>query len=409
MKLVGAVILVFLLNISCATNTDIEGVREQLNGVTPNFSSLSPFVLPTDDPVIHAWHVRGIMPRTYASDYLVLDNKIWFVNEQGIHYYNFVECYEKTVGVTGIFNTMSVVGNNIWFSHNYLWGYHGEYPEKQVPLARYNIDSKQYIEYPTDLITGTNITVLESLGKVIICADNYLYQYDSLNDQLVKLSDYGELIWHIAGNEKTLAIYSSAHNGESLKLFDVYGAYESFIPADHLLESTITEMSIVGDELFILWGGEGETAGITYLNTLTKTWTHYIDMLSSDYTAIVEHKPIDGYAGTMWTREGDKVYVPLNNITPSILLEFSFEQRAFECIYTTERIICDAIPFNSGYLIAKSNGLVFFESAGNTDVVLDDMLVFRVIMIDTHSIVAVTENGLFLCSLGLSESMSRIN
>jgi hypothetical protein len=341
------------------------------------------------------WQTRNISPRLYGRDWIAVEDKLWYVDEQGIHCLNMEDGQQTAFGKANAYNSIFYVGGSLWFATNYLWGYYNEdFPEDQIPLARIDLLTEQYCEYPTGTFTGANATVLESLGEVIACADNQVFRYDKVNDQFIGMPEYGHDIWRIAGNEKIFATYAGTYPEYSLKLYQANGAATEYITADCLPDTFITEMLIAENELFICWGGEGEPAGVACLNTQTGTWVHFIDAMNqSDFSTPYNYTPISGYYGEIWARGEDSVYLPLTES----LCKFSFQQIEFECVYSAEKNIHDALPFQNGIIINQYYELVFLDYANNSEVILENMKVSEIIKKSQDTVLAITDQGIFEC------------
>lgn len=345
-----------------------------------------------------AWQIYHLAPRIYGQGWMLVANQLWYVNSEGIHYLDLKTGDETTVSTADKYNTIFAVDHSLWFACNYLWGDYFGFPKDQLSLAQYNLEAGQYHEYPVDYFCGANASVAEALGQVFVLEGGKLFQYDKAADQFNKATEYGEDIWRIAGNENLLVTYKDPHTGDFLRLYDESGGMVEYDPLEYLPGTYVTEMDIVKDTLFICWGGEGSPMGVSCLNTQTKAWLHYIDpMLEKDFTTPLEHIEITGSGGEIWIKGEDTVYLPLINASPKCLLKYSYAQQEFQLLYETEELICDATPFKNGHVIALLNKVVFLDSAGNINTILENSEVMRVIKKDEDTVLAITEEGIFEC------------
>ena len=389
----GAIMIALLLLTSCVDNPILTPPLES--------DSCLPASEPETVPETVSWQVRCISSRIYGLNWTVIDNKLWYLDNNGISYLDTETGIATTVSDYNVFNTMFVVDDNIWFAYNYSSAHNYEgIDESQIPLARFDLISEQYYEYPTDIFTGVNVTVLKSLGKVMVCADNKLFQYDKVTGQFINMPEYGEDIWRIAGNEEVLAIYTGVYTGDSLEIYKANGELVQYNPANYLPNTFVTSIHIVGNELFICWGGEGEPAGVACLNMQTGAWAHFIDpVLEKNFSTLYEYTLISGYGGISWHKEEDVVYLFLTNDLPSSLLKFSFSRQQFECVYTAEKRIYDAMPFQNGIVIYQYPELVFYDADNSIEYILEDVVVQELIKKDQNTILAITEEGIFECKL----------
>jgi len=419
-KGVGLLSIMFLL-CSCLNHNACEIFYKHFDSTTDRtFVSLNST---TYNRASYQWDVIQISSdNLYGVEWGVFHDKIWFIDDQGIHYIDIKTGYKVTISNSNIYNTMFFLDDNIWFSHNYLWHYDQDIPEDKVPFARFDLITEQYFEYPTDAFTGINITVVEVFGMIKICAGNVfqVFYYDKINDQFIMIPEYGIGISHIAGNDNTFIAYSRyineclftstaldellfLTNANSLILIDADDNRLNYPLSYYLPDINVTKMKLIQDELFLLWGGEGEPFGISILNIQTNEWEHYIDIMRDEAFSI-QHEYIDisGYAGHIWIKRNNTVFLPLLNSTPRILLEFSFMKREFELIYTAEKPFIDVTPYQYGYLITTINELIFIDLNKNIEIVLDNKEIKKVLEINDNAILAITKEGLFICVLSIN-------
>ena len=391
---IAAIILIILLPGSCAKNR---------SSAPPEESGSSAGALDPDtdtdtdpdaalDPVPR--QLRKISPPVDGTGWTLIYDMLWYLNEDGIHFLDIATGADTKVNEQNVFNTMFVFDDSIWFAHNYLWGTGIiGLQEDQIPLARLDLVSGQYHEYPTDAFTGVDAAVLKPLSNLMICAGGKLYEYDKENDRLIARPEYGEDIWRIAGNEEVLAIYTGVYTGDSLEIYRANGETAQYDPESCLPDNYVTAMHVAGDELFVCWGGEGPS-GIACLDLQGGAWTHYVDgVLSTPH----EYTFIYGYGGEILLRENDTVYLPLMNAQPSSLLEFSFQQRQFECIYTSENSIYNAIPFRDGIIIYQYPELIYLDADNKIETIMEDIVVHELIMKGAGAVLAITDQGIFEC------------
>jgi len=399
---VGATIVALLLLASCANNSILEPY-EQPKDMSSETSlaleldclpSVQEIEMPPTQAVVH-WQTRCIVPRINGDGWSLVDDRLWYLNSKGIYYLDMEGECETVISGPNEYNTTFFVDNNIWFAYNYMSAHNYEgIQEDQVSFARYDLALGKYYEYSTDIITGVNVTVLESLGKVIVHTNNKLFQYYKANDKLTEMPEYGDYVWRIAGNDKMLITYTE----DSLKLYQTNGDFTEYAPKDCLPDTYVTTINIIGDEVFICWGGEGESAGVACLNTKTGAWMHCIDSMSNNsFLTPYDYTLISGYGGGIMVRENGVVYLPLMNAKPSSLLKFAFSQRQFECLYSTENRIYDAIPFQNGTIIYQYPELIFLDADYKTEYILRDVVVQELIKKSSDTFIAITEQGVFEC------------
>lgn len=402
-KLLGVVAIItsLLLIASCADNTVPEPSEPQIDTVPGPDCDLE-LVSGSDSwqiGCLFAWTKEQAERWRPDWDWTLTEGKLWGINyDEGINYIDTETGDKTTVSTSNYHNTMFVTADSFWFTYNSLWGYHQMFPKDQLPLARYDLATEQYYEYPVDIFTGVNATIIEALGKVIVLAGDQLYEYDQVSDEFIQMPEYGEDVWRIAGNENILAVYSGIYTQDySLKLCYANSKLEEYNPLECLPGTHVTEMNIVRDELFIWWGGEGSPTGVACLNTQTGEWVQYLDKMSeTDFSTSLEYTQLSGIYGEIWVRGEDAVYLPIMNANPKSLLKFSFETEEFESVYMTEESIRDAIPLRNGDIIAQYNGLVFHDE-DNTYNILENVVVSQVIQKDENTVLAITEQGIFEC------------
>lgn len=399
---VSAIIIALLLLASCANSAKSDSSEKPTNVPLESAEPAAPdspapesnFPLVSD---IGSWQVRHISPRIYGEDWMVINDNLWYFNDKGIYYLDLKTGQETNISGPNVYNTMFYVDCYLWFAYNYLGPHNYEgISEDQISLARVDLASKQYYEYPTDIFTGVKVTVLKSLGKVIVCAGSKVYQYDKADDQFIEMPEYGDDVLRVAGNEKIFAMYT----GDSLKLYYANGELKEYNPTDCLPDTYVTNMNIFGDELFTYWGGEGEPAGVSCINTQTGVWTHFIDPMSkSDFSTPHEYILIAGSGGNILPRGEETVYIPIiyTATSPKSLLEFSFSKRELECVYTAEEFIWDAIPFQNGDIIRQSNEIVFCDLDNGTENIIENMEIIKVIKKSQDTVLAITDQGVFEC------------
>ena len=350
-----------------------------------------------------AWAVRHLSPSLESEAWLVVEEKLWYISGSGIHYLDLLTGEQKEIHGQAKHNTMFLAGGSIWFTNNYLWAY-GDYPQGQIPLARYDLASAQYEEYPPDQIPGVNAFVLASLDQIWVCASDRLYRYDQAANAFFAESAYGESVRLIAGNEDILAVYTVDSSAgaplSALSVYDRQGLSLAFDSPDFPPHGAVYRMSFLEDELFFCWGDLGEPSGVSYMNIRSAEWAHYIDHYDEeDFSTALEYTRLYGYPGEILIRH-DAVYIMLRVSDVYNLFRFSFANRLFSLVFaTSDYNVFDVSPSPRGDLIALPGGLLDYAWHNAPDMLFDGIEVSRIICVDDGTYVVNTAEGLFLCAM----------
>lgn len=326
-----------------------------------------------------------------AEDIIFIDKELWYVNSEGISKYNLDANKNTVLKKTSDYNKIYYTDGNIWFSNYGLFD--DSQAELVVPLLRYNLGSKKFIDYSAEQLQGSsNLVVFGDSSKVWIGGGSTLACLNLSDNSFTFLDNPGESISCIVANSKH-TWFSTLDAG----IKDMTGdrKVSTYDSSNDLLDNFVSSLLLNKEKLWVNWGGEGESAGLSYMDLEKGKWKHYIGVAGSNFDESKVDKDLEGFTGYAWLDDSSVLWAIIQTDTSEELRKFSDKDNKWVRISLNGKSINTAISNGKYDLIGSTNGLGVFDIDTNkSEWVIKDNEIKKIFRKGKNSFILVTSDGI---------------
>ncbi len=331
-----------------------------------------------------------------SNEMVIVDKKIWYINDNKILNLDINTKEAKEYKTIDKLNKIVNSGNRLWFYYSRMEESFGE-NKLEYPLIKYNLENSEFTEYSPVQLDVEGIYGICSIGnKDLINGGNKVIEIDNSNNSIKIPIRSTSFISSVVSNSK-LTWFGLF--GEGVNETENEANSSVYNTANSLKSNLITQLYLNNENLWVEYGGEGETWGLSSMNLLTKKWRHFIGYTTDD-KLISEIDPDMG--------QGSEGYVEMNedgliwiNFYKYISI-FNDKNNKWDKYYIPKEYydsvlkVTDINLINKMLVICSEQGLLSInQNTLEVEDIIKNNSIFNFWVIDNNNCIVVAKDGFY--------------